>query len=232
MNKGLTEGEAKSIIMNFAGLLNFKTPLDYRVRASWKELYGIDGTGGGGYHSAKAPGERGIIAIAAGNHKSATALKKTLQHEVLGHFLINTYSPTEKRQVLENIILSQESPSLMGSWNRVRALYPEMSISMQAEEVYARVSEHLNLSKKPIFHEDPCLKKECQPLTLNDLENSILNRICDLKEGLLEQKTFPDNDVHKGVFISSSLEKKLERWRSDHGVVNDDPSPPGTGPRI
>lgn len=149
MTKGLTREKAKAAIMNFERFLNFKVRLDYKVRDTWKDFYGIDGAGGGGFHSATSPGGRGFITIVAGNHKSTAALQRTLQHEVLGHYLINTYSPAEKRLVIENILASKNSPPLSASWDKVKTIYPDMPLTVQAEEVYASFAERLNISRSP-----------------------------------------------------------------------------------
>jgi hypothetical protein len=232
VSKGLTQAEAKATIMNFAGFLNFRVPLDYKIRDTWKALYGVDGTGGGGFHSASAPGGRGVVTIAAGNHKSSAALQRTLQHEVLGHFLINTYPPAEKRQIIENIISSENSPHLSANWDKVKTIYPDMPLTVQAEEVYASVAERLDLSRIPSAEEDTCLHNSNRLITTADIENSILNRVRDLQAGALEQKTFPDTDIHTGPFISANLERRLAEWRVDHGVDRGPAPTEPSGPRI
>tara|TARA_R110002049_G_scaffold34563_4_gene112597 strand:- start:2119 stop:2832 length:714 start_codon:yes stop_codon:yes gene_type:complete len=231
MNKGVALNEAKSVVMNFVESLNFKVPLDYKIRETWRELYGVNGTGGGGFHSALSEHDRGLVTISSNNHRSKSALERTLKHEVLGHFLINTYSPQEKRVVIENIIAAEYSQSLSNQWNKVKTIYPDITKSIQAEEVYAGVAEGVDVwaandkvIEKPLSKRSYLLSgAEVSP---SDLENDILSRIADLKNGLLKQQTFPSNDVHSSQFILNNLEHRASEWRDNNHISKTKPSSP------
>jgi len=237
MSKGLTLDDAKSVILSFAESLNFRIPLDYKVRDSWKELYGVDGTAGGGFHSAESVSERGIVTIAAGNHRSKAALQRTLQHEVLGHYLINTYSPMEKKQIIRNIIASENSPSLSPHWEKVKTIYPDVPISIQAEEVYASIAERIDISPPFQLTTDNVSLNASKgvndnEIAIEDIENSILTRFSLLKDGKIQQKTFPNTDVHSGPYVGSDLERRVTQWRNNHGMDKEIAKPTEPAPRI
>ena len=112
-------------------------------------LYGTDGLCGGAFHSAESKSDRGFVTIAANNHKSKEAVQRTLQHEILGHYLINTYSPQAKREVIGRIMATQNEPSLEEQWRKVKFAYPDKSLSIQTEELFASIAERIDINKSP-----------------------------------------------------------------------------------
>jgi hypothetical protein len=224
MSRGLSRAEVQSIALDFVESLNYKVPLDFRIRDTWKQLYGADGLCGGAFHSAESKSDRGFVTIAANNHKSKEAVQRTLQHEILGHYLINTYSPLAKREVIGRIMASQNEPSLEEQWRKVRFAYPDKPLSIQAEELFASIAERVDINKSPNISADPLLENSTA-LTLQSIETSIQYRANTLKDGNLTQQTFPDTDVHSGPFIGANLERRVTEWRSNNPTDHQSKTP-------
>lgn len=227
MSRGLSRAEVQSIALDFVESLNYKVPLDYRIRDTWKQLYGTDGLCGGAFHSAESKSDRGFVTIAANNHKSKEAVQRTLQHEILGHYLINTYNPQEKREAIISIMATQNEPSLEEHWRKVKSAYRDKPLSIKAEELFATIAERVDINKSPNISADPLLANSTKT-TFQSIESSIQHRVAMLKEGKLTQQTFPDTDVHSGPFISSNLERRVTEWRSNN-PSDHQPKPPAPG---
>lgn len=85
----------------------------------------------------------------------------TIRHELIGHYGIDTFTPVEKRTLLDRIIASRDEPSLREQWGSVERDYPKPTNERvdvhkyrQAEEVYALVAE---FDPKVIARLDPKL---------------------------------------------------------------------------
>lgn len=99
-SKGLSVKEAQAVVDRFLADYNGNIPLRNLVRANQEDIYGpqasrekigirIDGA----YH----PGS-GLITIVASNMGDEGAIVRTLRHELLGHFGLNTFDPEEKER--------------------------------------------------------------------------------------------------------------------------------------
>lgn len=61
----------------------------------------------------------------------------SLRHEVLGHFGVNTFTPAEKRSLLDGIIAARDEPSMAPLWKQVERQYQQAPLDVKAEEVFA-----------------------------------------------------------------------------------------------
>lgn len=226
MSKGLSRAEVQTVALNFVASLNYKVPLDFKIRDSWKEIYGFDSMCGGAFHSAEKPGQRGFVTIAANNHRSIDAVQRTIQHEILGHYLLNTYTPAEKQEVINKLMSTQGETSLADHWHKVKHQYSDKNQSIQAEELFAAIAERIDIHKRPKALGDNLLN-DAGSVTLDSIESTILHRVRLLQDGLLTQKTYPSTDVHNGPISGVELERRLEGWRRDRGI---EPSPVKPGP--
>jgi putative DNA primase/helicase len=129
--------------------------VDIRIRETQEILYGqeasVDKAGiiYGGYLPARGPLHRGRCDFAVTSIRDENEFKQTIQHELLGHFGINTFTAEQKRDILEAIIAAKEQPGISIIWDRVNKHYSELTMMAQAEEVYAFSCEAIN-SKLPI----------------------------------------------------------------------------------
>lgn len=140
--RGVAVGEAQRVVDDFMSRYQGNIPLQVRVAATQEELYGPRasiakvGRLKGAYHPA-----RGVMTIVAGNANGVRDIQRTLRHEILGHYGLNTFTPTEKRALLDRLLETQRSPSLAAVWDTVRRNYPDAPLDIQAEEIFAHVAE-------------------------------------------------------------------------------------------
>jgi hypothetical protein len=67
--------------------------------------------------------KRGELHLPLANFRDAGDLRKSLQHEALGHLGTLTLTGDDKRQLLEVISAARQSPSLQGDWAKVDKAY-------------------------------------------------------------------------------------------------------------
>lgn len=139
---GVPLAEAQQAVDTFVARYQGNIPLRVRVAATQEELYGPQATTAnvgrlkGGYHPAK-----GIMTIVAGNARGVRDIHRTLRHEILGHYGLNTFSAREKRVLLDRILETQNSASMSAAWESVQRNYPDAPPDVQAEEVFAYAAE-------------------------------------------------------------------------------------------
>ena len=96
----------------------------------------------GAYYPSKQ-----VIMIIANEHDNHIDLKKTLNHEVFGHYGINHLMPKQKEKLL-NIIANIDSKSTVGKLrdNLLNNIYKELQDNplLIAEETFAHMAEDLN----------------------------------------------------------------------------------------
>lgn len=209
----VTPAEARQVCSDFARSMNLNLDIGFMVRDSWKDIYGAEGTAGGGFHSAEDKAGQSFITIAAGNHASIDAVKRTVQHEVAGHYLINTYSPDVKSDILTAIINSKNNESMKPAWNHVESKYTELSISMQAEEVWAYIAEKSNLDLAATV-DIARLKLNPSKFEYSDFETIVQSRVDKLRNGALSQQIFPANDVHNIVDDRYNSKLIADEWKA------------------
>lgn len=139
---GVSVSEAQRTVDAFMARYQGNIPLSVRVAATQEELYGPQATAAnvgrlkGGYHPAK-----GVMTVVAGNARGVRDIQRTLRHEILGHYGLNTFTAEEKRVLLDRILETQDAPSLAPVWETVRRNYADSPLDVQAEEVFAHVAE-------------------------------------------------------------------------------------------
>jgi len=142
----------------------------------------------------------GRVDVALENIKDNSDLLKTLRHEVLGHFGINTFSPAEKRTFLDGLMAAREEPSLKPLWNDVDRRYKDDPLDIRAEEVFAlhcegiAPSQHQDTNKtkrdgEKSFYET-CIAR-VRPMQASDLQNITCMVAQGLKDRTRKQQTFP-----------------------------------------
>ena len=142
----LTKEEAQGVARLFIRDYPSALELAYKFRDTTTELYGprakeVPQGMKGGYlpketlHAGRV--YRGRVEVPLANMTDARDLLLTLRHEVLGHYGINTFTPGEKRALLDGLIAAREEPSLKPLWADIDERYGDSSLDMRAEEVYA-----------------------------------------------------------------------------------------------
>jgi len=111
--KGLTVEETQQVVDEFLEDYNGHIPLKAIVRETQEDIYGPEATyekAGwimGAYH-----GGLGVFTLAARSLRSTAEARKTLRHKVLGHYGLNTFTPADKKAVLDEVIVSEHGDNI------------------------------------------------------------------------------------------------------------------------
>ena len=196
----LSIDDAKALVIDFCATYPVASSLGYKLRETQEELYGphatreAAGTILGSFH----PGG-GRVLFATSNFGSDEEFKRSLRHEVLGHFGINTFNPAEKRAVLDGIVGARNEPSMAGIWAKVDQLYPGISDSRKAEEVFSFACEDIEslaygnaIGGAQSFRET-CIERS-RPMQIHDLINVTTMVAEGLHDRSRSQQIFPASD--------------------------------------
>ena len=204
----LTNAEAQGITNVFLRDYPGALVLGYRFRNTAAELYGernslVSPDMKGGYISLPlvhaGRNYLGRVDIALDNVSNVRDLLLTLRHEVLGHFGTNTFTPPEKRALLDGLIAARNEPSLKPLWDDIDRRYAEHPLDIRAEEVYALHCEGL----APIQHElantvqrgMQAFQETCvapvRTMTAEDLQSISAMVAQGVRERSRTQQTFP-----------------------------------------
>lgn len=149
----LTLKRTVEIINEFCQAYPVAYAIDFRVRATQEELYGPQaspdrvGLVYGGYVPATRRDQerrslyRGRCDIAYAALGGEEDLRKTLRHEIVGHFGLNTLTAEDKRRLLESIALSQAEDGIAQPWAEVQRNYGELPDLLIAEELFCSLTE-------------------------------------------------------------------------------------------
>ena len=193
----LSVQEVKNEVIDFLKVYKVAPFLEFKIRDTAFELYGKNAAKAEGVKAAYQPylnaknGYYGRVDIVAEKAEDIDDLKQSLAHEILGHYALNTFTPREKHALLNSIIGSKDS--LADLWDYVDYNYPEASIYLQAEEVYAKVAQDVY----PELHKGIELEGDYTKtfLTEQDLHKIVLGVAEGIANKSREQQTFPHQDI-------------------------------------
>lgn len=125
---------------------NLRTGVSAAALASQPDIDGRVGTGRAGQ---AAVGEVSRDGQGAGSTRERTVdrvgakadLLDTLRHEVLGHYGTDTFTPENKRVLLQKLIDAKQQPWLAKEWASVNRGYKHLDEMGRAEEVFASIAE-------------------------------------------------------------------------------------------
>lgn len=204
---GINVEQAQAIADAFMKAYNGNIPLEVQVANTQEELYGPDATIDnigrvkGAYHPAK-----GVFTLAARNLSSVGDAIETIRHEVLGHYGLNTFTPVDKRQILDQLIGARDTKGPLGDiWAEIDRLYAGKSVDVRAEEVFSRVVEQepAKVGKIKSFVDrllqnlNVALRKAGLvkgPMKLNELRRLARYVAEGIRSGRRQQQTFPTTD--------------------------------------
>ena len=204
-SKGLSVKEAQAVVDRFLADYNGNSPLRNLVRANQEDIYGpqasrekigirIDGA----YH----PGS-GLITIVASNMGDEGAIVRTLRHELLGHFGLNTFDPEEKRALLSRVLETRNESTLSHIWAYVDKNYADKSELFRAEEVFAFVAEDERTFLGRAWDRTRAALQQVlkatgliddKSLSIHELRVEALAIAKGIKSGERHQQTFPKDD--------------------------------------
>lgn len=193
--------QAKALVIEFCAQYPVASKISFKIRNTQEEALDEPRATierAGRIYGAYFPG-RGYAAFAVSNFRDEDDFKRTLRHEILGHFGINTFKPEEKRAILDRLIEARNEPVIAQIWVEVDRAYVGMSELRKAEEVFAFACEtiephlRINASAGVKSFDDTCLSK-LRPLTLADLDNITTMVAEGLHDRSRSQQTFPASD--------------------------------------
>ncbi len=86
-------------------------------------------------------GEGGAREAQTGRVGAKEDLIKTLRHELLGHYGTDTFTPENKRSLLQKLIDAKQQPWLAKEWGAANKGYKHLDEMGRAEEVFASIAE-------------------------------------------------------------------------------------------
>ncbi|KPW34367.1 putative DNA primase/helicase [Pseudomonas syringae] len=196
----LTIDHAKKLVIEFCGTYPVASTISYKIRETQEELYGPQATreAAGTILGSFRPG-RGRAEFAISNFRDEDHFRRTLRHEVLGHYGINTFNPAEKRAVLEGVIQSRNDPGMAALWAEVARIYPQLTDSMKAEEVFAFACERIvspirgNVAEGARSFRETCIERT-RAMQVSDLINLTTMVAEGLHDRSRSQQNFPASD--------------------------------------
>ena len=164
--------------------------LKYKVRYKAEDLaknYTKDDVKG--MRGAYLPKDK-ILLIAVENHKNLEDVRTTIKHELYGHVATYNMSRSEKEVLLDGIKALQKDPKVKEYWDIVTRHYPNHTKDMQAEEVFAYISQKSDVGLKMVNPLDYRVK------SYDDIKNVSHHLQNDMLMGRAIQKFTPEkNDL-------------------------------------
>ena len=212
----LNKNEVEKYIEKYVKDYPINKHLHFKVRDTGSELYGDNADER--YKTAKASykpyqsvidGRYGRIDIVANNNHSYLDLRRSLNHEIIGHYGLNTLEPDDKKLLLDSIINNRDN--LSDLWDDVDRAYSDEPLYLKAEEVFCLVVEEID----PSMHRGKIAEKH--NLTQLDVK-SLKNLALDIAEGITNhelQKTFMHQDVTR---IQYELSRQLEEPEQENDL--------------
>lgn len=191
---------AEELIYEFCKTYPQARTITFNLAQTQEEIYGPENTVAlrgrisGSYRAASLGAD-----FALANSDSNEKFERTLRHEILGHFGINTFKPDEKRAVLNAIIEARSEVGLETLWGYVDRLYPGQSDMRNAEEVYALACEAIEPSDRSAAvdgqksYDDVCVSRT-RAMRISDLINLTTMVAEGLHDRTRSQQTFPESD--------------------------------------
>jgi putative DNA primase/helicase len=146
MQRGLSVDEVEKIVEDFYNDLPALQQIHCKIFENEEEAFGYEyakqsretktRTSG-----AYFPRDRTIFIPAASNH-SEEDLRRTLRHELLGHFGLNTFHTIENRNTLNSIMRHKGAGKEPDNWAKIQNTYPGAGRDTLAEEYFAHICEN------------------------------------------------------------------------------------------
>ena len=213
----LTVDEVKEYISEYVKHYPVARYLNFKVRDSVNELYGEelaqyyqDAKAGYKVYTTEIDGLFGRIDIVANRTQNLDELHKSLNHEILGHYGLNTFTPSEKKLILDSII--SHKTELSNLWEYVEKHYANEPLYLKAEEVFCLVAEEV----APALHRGKAKHEfSLNPLTIEKLQDIVLA----VAEGIAYQARFQQTFLHQDV---THLQYQLEQSRNQFSEIENE----------
>lgn len=202
MEKKLVERFTSNFMDKHKGLNNITA----RV-GNPQELFGNNAEKIGHFQAAFFPKSK-IVALNNEGIKTLDGLEKSIRHELIGHAGINTFTPEDKAKLLVAISGTKDK-DITVIRESLKETYPKLNEQRLAEEVFATISE---VDYKDTVRLEKGISAENLDLdSLKSVSRYVSN---GLKNGSLEQQTFPASDTaqfQKEPFYQTVANKVIEQ---------------------
>lgn len=131
----------------------------------------------------------------------ANDLLDTLRHEVLGHYGANTFTPADKRALLDGLAAARNEPTLKPLWDNADRRYADQSLDMRAEEIFAQHCEGIEPSQHQVAVQarqrgqqsfvETCIAR-ARLMQADDLDHIACMVAQGLRDRSRTQQTFPE----------------------------------------
>lgn len=147
--------------------------------------------------------ETNTVVIIASQHKTLEDLQKTFQHETFGHFGINHFSPSQKKELLNSIKNEFDNPncSFKKELDFLNSSddYKDKLLIHKAKEIFAFIAQDIKIN---LDHKFTPFEQKLDGSTKDKIENIVQNLAAGIRENkLIIQK---DNFVTKSQNIGVS----------------------------
>lgn len=215
----ITEERARSTISNFCDEFPGLSQLKIIYAPTQEDFYGSKASVEAlGYQikGAFLP-KRGELHLPLANFRDSGDLRKSLQHEALGHFGTLTFTSSEKRDLLEVITSSRQSASMNGDWAKVDKAYAGQSELMKAEEVFCLAAERIdgpprNTNDQAALTWSDVVQNKTRLLEREDLQTIVESVADGIRRGTREQQIFPLDDHSQFRLVTSTAEKRAHAF--------------------
>lgn len=231
MRHGMSVEAVKKLVEEFDKNYRGNIPLRYIIADKQEDIYGVENSReniGQRWQGTYHPREN-FVSLIASNLDNEEAVRRTLRHEVLGHYGLNTFKPYEKRSFLFKVLDTRTEPSLKRHWQHVDKAYSELPELLKAEEVFAFVSEETDFYSKAwdkvrTGFQQLLRKTGLANETLKDFElrDSARALASGIRKGRLLQQNFPGvNSLFSKTIDETPISKSAERaaWGNFPDVV-------------
>jgi hypothetical protein len=203
--QGISVDAAQRVVDDFRSAYRGNIPVEFRVVNTLEDAYGPGATERAGRASGAFHPRSRILVLAAANLRDAPEAARTIRHEILGHYGLNTLDPADKRAVLESILSHRTratSFALRGLWKDIDARYDDKPELVRAEEVFALAAEREQGALGKAWDEIVSavirgLRKiglVRGAISLAEIRQ-LVRRIGDgIRNGTAKQQTFPESD--------------------------------------
>lgn len=221
-SQGLTVEAVQKVFDDFMQSFNGNFDVLPYIKSTQEEIYGpnasIEKLGfpiEGAYHPAQR-----FITLVAANLDNEEAARRTIRHELLGHYALNTFTPDQKRDLLTSVLESQTEPTLKPIWDKVNKHYSEKSPLERAEEVFAFVAEQESTFFSRAWDRVRASFQKAlrvtgltdRPLTLHELRVDAQIIAEGIKRGERELQTFPASDDAQFRIKDSGMDKQKKSF--------------------
>lgn len=224
----------QSVVDEFLNSYNGNIHLQPLVRDRQEEIYGqknsADKVGAiqGSYHPA-----RFVFTVFAAAMRDEADIRKTLRHELLGHYGLNTFKPIQKHDLLLEILATRQEHTLASAWKHIDTHYAGASNLLKAEELFCFIAEgetdffQRGWDRVVSLFQDTLRSAGLsdRPLTIHELRDEARQIAKGIREGQRFQQNFPASDQELFSRRKNTFNHPEQASLFDDWMVSDVPAP-------